>query len=99
VVFKVAGNRLRLRYEYYDTRLILPLHDAFVFECPRVHLEAVAGITEEVMRGAVQEFFPTLDPRVDVNTDHPHCWNKDGKHRSLELWLEDPERAREYLSS
>ena len=34
VVFKVAGNRLRLRYQHYGARLILPLHDAYVFECP-----------------------------------------------------------------
>jgi hypothetical protein len=51
------------------------------------------------MRGAVQESFPALDPRVDVNTESPGSWNKDGKHRSLELWLEDPELARQYLKS
>jgi DNA polymerase-1 len=99
VVFKVAGNRLRLRYGYYGARLILPLHDAFVFECPLGRLEEVAAITARVMCGAVQEYFPALDPRVDVNTDHPHCWNKDGKHLSLEQWLEDPELARAYLKS
>jgi DNA polymerase-1 len=99
VVFKVAGNRLRRRYEHHDARLVLPLHDAFVFECPREHLEAVAGITAEVMRSAVQEYFPALDPRVEVNIEHPGCWNKDGKHRSLELWMDDPALAREYLGS
>jgi hypothetical protein len=51
------------------------------------------------MRGAVQEYFPALRPQVDVNVEHPHCWNKDGKHLSLEYWMEDPELARHYLRS
>jgi DNA polymerase-1 len=79
--------------------LILPLHDAFVFECPLDRLKTVADITDEVMRGVVQEYFPVLNPRVDVNIENPECWNKDGKHQSLELWIQDPERARQYLRS
>ncbi|MBV8558503.1 MAG: hypothetical protein JO116_23425, partial [Planctomycetaceae bacterium] len=99
VVFKVAGNRLRRRYAHYGAKIILCLHDAFVFEVPYAHLEEVAEITSEVMRGAVQESFPALRPQVDVNVEHPQCWNKDGKHLSLEYWMEDPERARTYLGS
>src|SRR5439155_2639739 len=57
-VFKVAGNRLRLRFQYYDAKLILPLHDAYVFEAPLAKLEVVARITAEVMQSAVQEFYP-----------------------------------------
>ena len=34
VVFKVAGNRLDRLYRQYDAWLVVPLHDAFVFECP-----------------------------------------------------------------
>jgi len=93
VVFKVAGNRLRLRYEHYGAKIILPMHDAFVFECPKKRLQTVAEITAEVMRSTVQEYFPVLDPKVDVNIKHPHCWNKDGKHRSLEQWMIDPDLA------
>jgi DNA polymerase-1 len=93
VVFKVAGNRLRLRYEHYGSKIVLPMHDAFVFECPKQHLQTVAEITAEVMRSAVQEYFPVLDPRVDVNIDHPDCWNKDGKYLSLKRWMIDPEQA------
>ena len=73
------------------------MHDAFVFEAPKQCLQAVAKITAEVMRGAVQEHFPVLDPQVDINIDYPHCWNKDGKHRSLTLWMARPELARRYL--
>jgi DNA polymerase-1 len=97
VVFKAAGNRLRRRYRHYGAKLILLMHDAFVFEAPRQHLRAVAKVTGEEMRGAVQAYFPQLDPQVDVNIDHPHCWNKDGKWRSLALWMVHPEHARRYL--
>jgi hypothetical protein len=38
-----------------------------------------------------------LDPQVEINMDHPECWNKDGKWRSLDLWLLHPEYARKYL--
>jgi DNA polymerase-1 len=97
VVFKAAGNRLYRRYQYYGAKLILPLHDAFVFETPRRHLQMVAKITAEEMRSAVQVYFPMLDPQVDINIDQPHCWNKDGKSRSLNLWMVHPEHARRYL--
>jgi DNA polymerase-1 len=91
VVFKVAGNRLYRRYQHYGARIILPLHDCFIFEAPKASLGQVAKVTAEVMRGAVQEHFPMLDPRVEINVDRPDCWNKDGKWRSLQLWLIDPE--------
>jgi DNA polymerase-1 len=93
VVFKAAGNRLYRRYQYYGARLVLPMHDAFIFEAPKKHLRTVAKITAEVMRSTVQEYFPVLDPQVEINIDHPHCWNKDGKYRSLQLWMIDPELA------
>jgi DNA polymerase-1 len=94
VVFKVAGNRLYRRYQHYGARLILPMHDAFVFEAPTASLGKVAKVTAEVMRSTVQEYFPALDPQVKINIDHPDCWNKDGKWRSLALWMIDPELAR-----
>lgn len=96
-VFKAAGNRLDRRYQHYGARLVLPLHDAFVFEAPRRHFGAVAKLTAEVLRGAVQERFPELDPQVEINADSPSCWNKDGKDRSLALWLIRPELAAGYL--
>lgn len=99
VVFKDAGNRLYRRLQHYGARLILPLHDAFIFETPRPYLHTVARITAEELRGAVQAWFPELDPKVEINVDNPSCWNKDGKWRSLRLWMIHPEFAREYLES
>jgi len=90
IVFKVAGNRLYRRLQHYGARLVLPMHDAFVFEAPLKHLDTVAKIAAEVMVSSVQEYFPSLDPHVDVNVDHPECWNKDGHPDSLVRWLDDP---------
>jgi DNA polymerase-1 len=91
VVFKVAGNRLLRRYQYYSARLVLPMHDAFVFEAPLDKLEEVARVTQEVMVSAVQEYFPALDPQAEVNIEDPTCWNKDGHSDSLDRWIDDPE--------
>ena len=44
-----------------------------------------------------EDYFPALNPQVDVNIDHPECWNKDGKWRSLKLWMVHPEHARKYM--
>jgi DNA polymerase-1 len=90
VVFKAAGNRLDRLYRAYDAWLIVPMHDAFVFEAPLEELEKVADLTERVMCEAVMEYFPRLRPRVEVNIKHPGCWNKDGHADSLDRWIEDP---------
>lgn len=90
VVFKAAGNRLDRLYRRYDAWLVLPMHDAFVFEAPLDSLGEVAGLTERVMCETVQEWFPELEPRVDVNIARPECWNKDGHADSVERWMTDP---------
>jgi DNA polymerase-1 len=90
VVFKAAGNRLDRLYQAYDALLIVPLHDAYVFEAPLEVLEEVGALTGRVLCEAVQEFFPSLRPRADVNVVQPHCWNKDGRADSLDCWIEDP---------
>jgi DNA polymerase-1 len=90
VVFKAAGNRLDKLYRPYDAWLIIPMHDAFVFEAPLDVLEKVAELTRRVMCEAVQEYFPELRPEVEVNIEHPECWNKDGHVDSIERWMEHP---------
>jgi DNA polymerase-1 len=90
VVFKMAGNRLYRRYQHYGARIVLPLHDAYIFEAPLGHLEKVASITAEVLKSTVQEVFPMLDPGADINIDHPECWNKDGHADSVARWIDDP---------
>lgn len=90
VVFKGAGNRLRTLYVQYDAWLIIPFHDAFVFECAAEHLQEVADLTSQVMCQTVQEYFPMLRPRAEVNIARPDCWNKNGTGDAFDKWLEDP---------
>jgi DNA polymerase-1 len=90
LVFFAAGNRLRPLYRQWGARLIIPVHDAFVFEAPLAHIEAVTDLTRQVVLQTVQEWFPELRPRAEKNITHPDCWNHDGKHDSVDRFLEDP---------
>ncbi len=87
-LFKVAGNRLYRLYQAYDARLILAVHDAYVFEAPLDALNEVAELTKQVMAQTVQEYFPQLRPRVDLNISRQECWNKDGDATALERWTD-----------
>jgi len=88
--FKLAINRLDQLYRPLDAWLLIPMHDAVVFEAPLARLPEAADLTRRVMVEVVREVFPVLRPRVDVNVSHPGCWNKDGRHDSLETWAADP---------
>ena len=55
------------------------MHDAFVFEAPTEALCEVAELTERVMCETVREFFPELQPKVEVNISDPTCWGKKEK--------------------
>jgi DNA polymerase-1 len=85
-VFKIAGNRLHRLYKQYDAKLLIALHDSFVFEAPLEQLAEIANMTAMVMQQAVVESFPVLKPRTDINIRHPQCWNKDGAFDSIEKW-------------
>jgi|TARA_B100002003_G_C14152743_1_gene554566 DNA polymerase-1 len=86
-VFKETANRLDKVYQQYNARIIVLLHDSVVFEAPLEVLEEVSKITGRIMCHTVQEFFPALHPKVEVNISHPECWNKDGDMKALESWL------------
>jgi len=86
-IFKVAGNRLYQLYKPYNTKLILAVHDAFIYEAPLEHMEEVGKLTTSVMIQAVIEYFPTLKPRIDLNDSQPQCWTKDGDAKSIEQWI------------
>ena len=89
VVFKAAGNSLDKLYQQYDARIIIPLHDAFIFEAPLKELKKVAELTARVMCDTLQEYFPVLRPQVEVNIFRPDCWNKDGDGQELDRWIEN----------
>jgi DNA polymerase I len=86
-VFKIACIRLDRLYPRYGAKLILPVHDAILFECPMPVLTAVAELTRSVLCQAVEEVFPQLHPRAEVNISRPECWNKDGNANALDEWL------------
>ncbi len=88
VVFKAAGNRLDKLYRQYDARIIIPLHDAFIFEAPLDALETAAELTSRVMCDTLHEYFPVLRSQVEVNTSRSDCWNKAGDGDELERWIE-----------
>lgn len=87
VVFKAAGNRLDKLYRQLNARIIIPVHDAFIFEAPLEVLETVAELTSRVMCYTLQEYFPVLRPQAEVNISRPDCWNKDGDGDELERWI------------
>ena len=62
LIFFDAGNRLRQLYRRHGARLIIPVHDAFVFEAPLDQVTQVAELTRSVLIQTVQEWFPDLRP-------------------------------------
>lgn len=60
VVFKAAGNRLDKLYQKHNARLIIPLHDSFVFEAPLDQLDEVAQLTARIMCETVRSIFRPL---------------------------------------
>lgn len=88
-VFKAAGNRLDKVYQKYGARLLIPLHDSYVFEAPLDCLSEVAELTRIIMCETVSEFFPSILARAEVNIAHPQSWNKDGLFNAANLWIEE----------
>ena len=73
LVFFDAGNRLQHLYRQHGARLIIPVHDAFVFEAPVDRVREVAELTRSVLVRTVQEWFPDLQPRAQVNIGIPNA--------------------------
>ncbi len=78
-IFKATANRLDKLYRPHEAQIIIPMHDAFVFEAPTEALCEVAELTERVMCETVREFFPELQPKVEVNISDPTCWGQKEK--------------------
>ncbi|WP_253821903.1 DNA polymerase [Vibrio cyclitrophicus] len=86
-LFKAAGNRLHQLYKGYNAKLIVAMHDAFVFEVPKEHLNVVSELTAQVMTQVVQEMYPQLKIRSDINISQPDFWTKNGNPDTLDVWL------------
>ncbi len=90
-LFKLIVIKLTQEYKRFGAKLILQIYDSVVFEVPAEYFEDVAELTKIVMEATVSEVFPVLRGKVDVNTENPFCWNKDGKTDSIEQFLLNPE--------
>jgi hypothetical protein len=85
-----VSDRLDRLYRRHDASLIIPRHDAHVYEAPLGSLREAGALTERVMCEAVEEYFPVLRPRAEVNDGCTACWNKEGRADSVERWIADP---------
>ena len=63
------------------------MHDAFVFEVPKEHLSEISELTAQLMTQVVQDMYPQLKIRADINISPPDCWTKDGDPNTLDVWL------------
>ena len=89
IVFKTAGVRLKPVYESYGARLLVPMHDAFIFQAPLDVLDEVVEATGREMVYAMKTYFSDLTPKVNANTRRPQCWVKDGYETALVEYLEE----------
>jgi DNA polymerase I len=94
-IFKATANRLVPLYRPLDAKIIIPLHDSFVFEAPKCNFKKVTRLTKKIMKDTFQEFFPVLKPRVEINANAPLCWNRGGEVDLLNRWVK---KQRELLN-
>lgn len=87
VVFKSAGVRLFEAFQQHQARLLVPMHDAFIFESPLENLQEVIQLTSRIMISEMERYFPRLEPRVNVNCATPQHWSKEGYKNALEDFL------------
>lgn len=87
VIFKTAGVQLREVFAKHDARLLVPMHDAFIFQAPVGEIDEVVNKASEVMKTAMQEYFPKLEPRINVNTEDSRRWTKDSHPAALQDYL------------
>lgn len=90
VVYRKAVVDISKHFHETTTQLVLPIHDAVLIECDIANIEKVRGEVEILMRAAVRQYFPELNPKVEVNDIDLTCWNKDGKSNSIEKFVNDP---------
>ncbi len=89
VIFKSAGNELDKLYQEIGARLLIPLHDSFVFEAPEEIFQHVAELTRNVMCNTVAKFYPCLKQKADINIETPKYWSKDGHPNAAQNWIKN----------
>lgn len=100
IVFRIAMPMVAQAIKPYGGRIILPNHDAFLLEGPLGdsyqrtakiigyrNLEAISEAGRQAMIAAALTVFPELQALVDVADASPGCWNKKGKHTSVQDFI------------
>lgn len=72
-------------------RVVLPIFDAVLIQYSCEHGPVVIHGARDLMIETMRRLFPGTQPRVDVNSKAPWCWNKNGRHDSIERFVDDPE--------
>ncbi len=89
VAFRHSANLLDAHFCGTSTKLVLPIHDAVLFECDEGDVKSVGNEAAQIMIDAVRSYYPELQPRVDINDHDSSCWNKDGRSGSLQEFMAD----------
>ena len=76
VAFRHAVNLLDAHFRGTTTKLILPIHDAVLFECDENDVETVGKEAAQIMIDAVRAYYPELHPRADINDIDPPAGTK-----------------------
>lgn len=87
-LFKTCVIKLSQEYKKYDAQLVIQVHDSVVFTAPTEVFSEVAAVTKRIMQEEVEKMFPGLKGKSESNLKAPHCWNKDGKADSIEVFTQ-----------
>ena len=89
-VLKMLLPRLSAFLEPRGGRVVLPIFDAVLIQFPLERKDELVGGSKKLMIEVMKMLYPQTQPRVSVNDFAPWCWNKKGRHDSIERFAEDP---------
>ena len=86
---KLLIPRLESLLEQHGGRVLLTVHDSVVIQY-RLENPDVVEAARDLMETTLNELFPRLNPKVEINMSDPTCWNRKGLGDSIERLLKDP---------
>ncbi|MBF0362772.1 MAG: hypothetical protein HQK49_17265 [Oligoflexia bacterium] len=90
-LFKLCVIRLNRILKKYSAKIILQIYDSVVIEVKNEYFDLVSELVKRTMEATVEELFPCLVGKADLNNKHPFCWSKDEKFNSIEEFIKNPE--------
>jgi len=89
-VFKQSIINIERRVSVREFRLLVPMYDSIVFEAPLNQLQYFIELVSNEMRSAMQQYFPVLKPKVEVNDFAVQYWNSKDSLVSFNDFLANP---------